>query len=331
MQTDPNERAIPPLMPDVAGEGETEAEIPLAPEQGRTRRFAIGSTVIDVPAAARGLHVVATPIGNLGDITLRALETLAGVDLIACEDTRVTRVLLDRYGIRARTLSYHEHNGDRQRPRILAALEAGLSVALVSDAGTPLVSDPGFRLVRAVVEAGLPVVPLPGPSAMLAALVGAGLPSDTVLFAGFLPQKGGPRRARLKEIATSPATLVLYESPHRLGESLADMADELGGERPAAVAREMTKRFETFERGTLAALAARFAGATPKGEIVVVVGPPLAAETAPEDADSLLLAALRVQSPSAAAGDVARATGLNRRALYRRALELKEAGEGEAG
>lgn len=329
MQTDPND----PVMPIVAASDveEAEAEIALAPEPGRTRRFVIGSTPFEVPAASVGLHVVATPIGNLGDITLRALETLAGVDLIACEDTRVTRVLLDRYGIRARVLSYHEHNGDRQRPRLLAALAAGLSVALVSDAGTPLVSDPGFRLVRAVVEAGIPVVPLPGPSALLAALVAAGLPSDTVLFAGFLPQKGGPRRARLKELAVIPATLVLYESPHRLADSLADMVGELGGERLATVARELTKRFETLERGTLSELATRFAGATPKGEIVVVVGPPLAAETAPEDADSLLIAALRVQSPSAAAGEVSRVTGLNRRELYRRALELKTSGEGEAG
>ena len=329
MQTDPND----PVFPIVAGgeDGETETEIAFQPDPGRIRRFAIGATVFDVPPASPGLHVVATPIGNLGDITLRALETLAGVDLIACEDTRVTRVLLDRYAIRARTLSYHEHNGDRQRPRILAALAAGLSVALVSDAGTPLVSDPGFRLVRAVTEAGLAVVPLPGASALLAALVASGLPSDTVLFAGFLPQKGGPRRARLKELATIPATLVLYESPHRLDDSLADMAAELGGERPAAVARELTKRFETVARGTLTELAARFAGAPPKGEIVVVIGPPLVIETAPEDADSLLRAALRVQSPSAAAGDVSRATGLNRRELYRRALELKQEDEGEAG
>lgn len=329
MHTDPND----PVMPIVAGDDPDDAgaEIALAPQPGRVRRFAIGSAVFDAPAASVGLHVVSTPIGNLGDITLRALETLAGVDLIACEDTRTTRVLLDRYGIRARVISYHEHNGDRQRPRLLAALAAGLSVAIVSDAGTPLVSDPGFRLVRAVVEAGFPVVPLPGASALLAALVSSGLPSDTVLFAGFLPQKGGPRRARLKEIASVPATLVLYESPHRLAESLADMEGELGAGRPATVARELTKRFETLERGTLAELAVRFGGAPPKGEIVVVVGPPLAAETAPEDADSLLLAALRVQSPSAAAGDVSRATGLNRRDLYRRALELKAAGEGEAG
>lgn len=328
MSHDPGDPALSDTGP--GEEPETGLEIALTPEPGRARRFAIGSTGFDVPAASVGLHVVATPIGNLGDITLRALETLAGVDIIACEDTRVTRVLLERYGIRAKLIPYHEHNGDRQRPRILAALAAGLSVALVSDAGTPLVSDPGFRLVRAVVEAGLTVIPLPGPSALLAALVAAGLPSDTVLFAGFLPQKGGPRRARLKEIAPIPATLVLYESPHRLGDSLADMVAELGADRPAVVARELTKRFETLERGTLAELTERFSGRAPKGEIVVVIGPPLVVETAPEDADSLLLAALKVQSPSAAAGDVARATGLNRRALYRRALELK--GEGsEAG
>ncbi len=283
------------------------------------------------PALSAGLYIVATPIGHLGDVTLRALATLAAADLVACEDTRVTRVLLERYGIRTPTIAYHEHNAGRQRPRLMAELLAGRSVALVSDAGTPLVSDPGYRLVAEVAALGLPVVPVPGASALLSALVVAGLPTDTVLFAGFLPQKGGPRRRRIETLAAVPATLVLYESPHRVAETLADLAAILGADRPAVVARELTKLYETVVRAPLGDLAERFAGAPPKGEIVLVVGPPIERETSEEDADALLVAALSTMPASAAAADVSRATGLDRRELYRRALELKAARTADDG
>lgn len=283
------------------------------------------------PALSAGLYIVATPIGHLGDVTLRALATLAAADLVACEDTRVTRVLLERYGIRTPTIAYHEHNAGRQRPRLMAELLAGRSVALVSDAGTPLVSDPGYRLVAEVASLGLPVVPVPGASALLSALVVAGLPTDTVLFAGFLPQKGGPRRRRIETLAAVPATLVLYESPHRVAETLADLAAILGADRPAVVARELTKLYETVVRAPLGDLAERFAGAPPKGEIVLVVGPPIERETSEEDADALLVAALSTMPASAAAADVSRATGLDRRELYRRALELKAARTADDG
>ncbi len=269
-------------------------------------------------------------------MTLRALATLASADLIACEDTRVSRVLLGRYGIRTPTIAYHEHNAGRQRPRLMAELLAGRSVALVSDAGTPLISDPGYRLVAEVAALGLPVFPIPGPSALLAALVVAGLPTDTVLFAGFLPQKGGPRRRRIEELAAVPATLVFYESPHRVAETLADLSAILGADRPAVVARELTKLYETVVRAPLGDLAEKFAGAPPKGEIVLVIGPPPERETAPEDVDDLLAAALSKMPASAAAADVARATGFDRRELYRRALSLKpgpaaaDDGDGEA-
>jgi 16S rRNA (cytidine1402-2'-O)-methyltransferase len=295
------------------------------------RTFSIDARTLPAPALAPGLYIVATPIGHLGDMTLRGLATLAAADLIACEDTRVTRVLTERYGIRTPTIAYHEHNAGRQRPRLLADLLAGRSVALVSDAGTPLISDPGYRLVAEVAALGLPVFPIPGPSALLAALVVAGLPTDTVLFAGFLPQKGGPRRRRIEELGLVPATLVLYESPHRVAETLADLVAILGADRPAVVARELTKLYETVVRAPLGELAERFAGAPPKGEIVLVIGPPLERETSEADADALLVSALATMSASAAAGDVARATGLDRRELYRRALELKGALQAEDG
>ncbi|WP_291749720.1 16S rRNA (cytidine(1402)-2'-O)-methyltransferase [Bauldia sp.] len=274
---------------------------------------------------APGLHVVATPIGNLGDMTLRGLATLAAADLIACEDTRVTRVLLDRYAISRPLIPYHEHNAAIQRPRILAELAAGKAVALVSDAGTPLISDPGYRLAAEAIEAGFAVIPVPGASAMLAALVASGLPTDAFYFAGFLPQKQGPRRKRLAALATVPGSLVVYESPKRLAACLADMAEVLGGDRPAAVARELTKTFETVRRGTLAGLAGGFAAeATPKGEIVVVVGPP--GEAAAPDAaaiDELLAGLLATESLRSAADEAAALTGLPRRDLYQRALALK--------
>ena len=271
--------------------------------------------------------MVATPIGNLGDITLRALATLAAADLIACEDTRVTHVLTARYGIAVPLVPYHEHNAALQRPKLLAALAEGKAVALCSDAGTPLVSDPGYRLVEAVLASGHPVIPVPGPSALLAGLVTAGLPTDTFLFAGFLPTKEAGRRKRLGELVRVPATLVFFESPQRLAASLADMATVLGGERRAAVARELTKAFEEVRRASLAALAAAYGEEpAPKGEVVILVGPPVAGQASEEEVDALLAALLKSNGVRATAEAAAAATGLPRRELYQRALALQAGG-----
>ena len=282
-----------------------------------------------VPARplAPGLYVVATPIGNLGDTTLRALATLAAADIVACEDTRVTSVLLRHFGITTKLLAYHDHNAARQRPKLLAALNEGKSVALVSDAGTPLVSDPGYRLVVEASEAGHKVVPVPGSSAVLAALVASGLPTDSFMFAGFLPPKSVARKKRLAELAGIRTTLIFFESAQRIAASLADMAEGLGGDRAAAVARELTKAFETVRRGSVANLAKAFGNeATPKGEIVIVVGPPGEQTTTADDADALLRSLLEENSVSAAAAEAAAITGLPRRDLYRRALALKNSG-----
>lgn len=270
------------------------------------------------------LYLVATPIGNLSDITLRALETLAGADILACEDTRVTRVLLARYGISRKPTAYHEHNAAEAGPRLIAAIAEGRSVALVSDAGTPLVSDPGFRLVEAAREAGLRVVPIPGASAVLAALTASGLPSDAFFFAGFLPVRQGQRRARLDALKAVPGTLVFFESPRRLAAALADMAAVLG-ERQAAICRELTKTFEEIRAATLGQLAAHYAQAgAPKGEVVVCVGPPLAQPQAGQaDVDALLLSLGREMGASQAAAEAARMTGGRKSDLYRRLTELK--------
>jgi 16S rRNA (cytidine1402-2'-O)-methyltransferase len=277
-------------------------------------------------AVATGLNIVATPIGNADDITLRALATLRAADVIACEDTRVTVKLLARHGIATPLLAYHEHNAERVRPQLLERLRRGETVALVSDAGTPLVSDPGFKLVRDALAEELPVTTLPGPSAPIAALVLSGLPSDRFLFAGFLPPKTVGRRGVLMELARVPATLIFFESGARLAASLADMAATLG-ERPAAVARELTKFYEEVRRGTLGALAAQYRDAEPpRGEIVVLIGPP-AVEAPAADAetvDAQLRAALDEMSVRDASAAVAAATGLPRRALYARALALAE-------
>ncbi|MGE0714598.1 MAG: 16S rRNA (cytidine(1402)-2'-O)-methyltransferase [Alphaproteobacteria bacterium] len=280
--------------------------------------------------AAPGLHVVATPIGNRGDITFRAVETLRGVGLILCEDTRVSGPFLRGLGATAPLLAYHDHNAARVRPQIMERLAAGAAVALVTDAGTPLVSDPGYRLVGECVERGIPVTTLPGPSAPLAALVLSGLPTDRFLFAGFLPPKAGARGAALAELAAVPATLVFFETAPRLADSLGQMAEVLG-DRPAAVARELTKLHEEVRRGPLAALAAHYRDAgPPRGEIVVVVGPPVAAAAAADDeVDDRLRAALTTLRPSAAAAAVAAATGRPRREVYARAMAL--AAEGDEG
>ncbi|PZQ46966.1 MAG: 16S rRNA (cytidine(1402)-2'-O)-methyltransferase [Rhodovulum sulfidophilum] len=276
-------------------------------------------------ALAPGLYLVATPIGAARDITLRALDILAGADILAAEDTRRTRHLLDIHGIRrdARGLvPYHDHNGAQQRPRLLAALAEGRSVALVSDAGTPLVADPGYRLAVEAIAAGHKVHAAPGASALLAALAVAGLPTDRFLFAGFAPPKQAARLRFLGELAAVPATLVFYESPRRLAEALAAMAEVFGGDRAAAVCRELTKRFEETRRGTLGDLARAYADEPdPKGEIVVLIGPPVAGEVGEADLDAALDAALARLSVKDAAAEVARALGLPRRVVYARALE----------
>ncbi len=293
------------------------------------RSYLIGQTEVPVRPPEPALYLVATPIGNLADITLRALETLAAADIVACEDTRVSRVLLERYGIRRRTTAYHDHNAAEAGPRLIAALEAGQSVVLISDAGTPLVSDPGFRLVGEALEKGIRVVPVPGPSAALAALTASGLPSDTFLFAGFPPVKSGQLRSRLEGLKSVPATLIFFESPRRLAETLAVMAEVLGGERQAAVGRELTKTFEETRTGTVAALAEHYAAAdTPKGEIVVCVGPPLAETEGPADIDRLLLSLAGEMPTSKAASEAAKMIGQPKQALYRRLLELKDRGSG---
>jgi 16S rRNA (cytidine1402-2'-O)-methyltransferase len=295
---------------------------------GRTRRSKPAPNAAPVPAQApldAGLYLVATPIGNLGDITLRALDTLRRADVIACEDSRVTGKLLAAHGIATPLTPYHEHNAPRARPKILDRIAAGAAVALVSDAGTPLVSDPGYKLVTAAVARGLPVHALPGPSAALAALTLSGLPSDRFLFLGFLPAKSAARRRALEEVASLRATLIVYESARRLPAALADMA-ELLGPRPAAVARELTKLHEELRRGPLDALSEDYrAAGPPKGEVVIVVAPPSedAGDGLSDDAlDALLQGAMAGGSLRDAVQEVARATGRPRQEVYARALAL---------
>jgi 16S rRNA (cytidine1402-2'-O)-methyltransferase len=275
----------------------------------------------DAKPLGPGLYLVATPIGNLRDITLRALDILAAADLVLAEDTRVTGKLLAAHGISARLLRYDDHAGGRVRPKILADLAAGGCIALTSDAGTPLISDPGYRLVVEAVAQGSAVFPIPGPSAALAALTVAGLPTDRFLFAGFPPTRAKARRAFLEELAPLRATLVFYEGGSRLADCLATMADVFGS-RPAAVARELTKLHETVVRGPLDELAQDPRLAAPKGEIVIVVGGAEEEAATAEEADQALAEALARLSPAAAAAEVARTLKLPRRALYARALTL---------
>jgi 16S rRNA (cytidine1402-2'-O)-methyltransferase len=271
-----------------------------------------------------GLHVVATPIGNLADISLRALSTLAAADAVVAEDTRVTKVLLAHYGIATPLVAYHEHNAAVMRPHLIARLAHGATLALVSDAGTPLISDPGYKLVAAALAGGLPVTSVPGASAVLTALVVAGLPTDRFFFEGFLPPKSAARRQRIAALASIPGTLVFFESPHRVAQTLKDLADVLGP-REAALARELTKIFETVRRGELADLAAAFATEPPpKGEIVLLVGPPAdgAQKIDGKDLDRRLVKALETLSVKEAATVVAVDTGQPRRKVYARAVEL---------
>jgi 16S rRNA (cytidine1402-2'-O)-methyltransferase len=269
-----------------------------------------------------GLYLVATPIGNLGDITLRAVAVLARADIVYCEDTRHSRPLLAHFGIQARMRPYHEHNAELERPRVLAELAQGKRIALISDAGTPLVSDPGFKLVREATAAGHAVVAIPGPSAVLAALSTAGLPTDAFFFAGFLPAREAARSARIAELAAVPGTLVLFESPARVGHTLAALATGLGT-RAAAVARELTKLHEEVRRGSLAELAAAFAGAAPKGEVVILVGPPGENEVPDSTIETQLGVALSDRSVRDAAKTVAEALGVSKARVYDLALKMK--------
>jgi len=296
------------------------------------RTYTMGGHVFPAPKAAAGLHLVATPIGNLGDITLRALQTLAGVDAIACEDTRITRRLTERYGIAAELTPYHEHNAATARPKILERLAQGAAIALVSDAGTPLISDPGFKLVREACAAGHAVTALPGPSSVLTALSVAALPTDRFFFEGFLPAKETARRTRLSELARIDATLVLFESGNRVQDTLADLA-EIMGAREAAICRELTKLHEEVTRGSLAELARTADALETRGEFVLVIGPPTAdAQTFTDDAlDNLLRDQLRDHSVKDAVAHAVELSGRPRREVYARALELAKdtRGDGE--
>jgi len=301
------------------------------PGRGRARQYLLNGQSAIAPPLAPGLHLVATPIGNLRDVTVRALEVLAAADLIACEDSRVARKLLDHYGIATPLSPYHEHNAAEARPRLLARLADGAAIALVSDAGTPLVSDPGYKLVRAAQAAGVNVTAVPGASAVLAALAVAGLPTDCFFFEGFLPPKEGARRKRIAELARIPSTLVLFETGPRIAAALADLAAGLGA-REAAICRELTKLFEEVRRGDLATLA-REAGAAaePRGEIAIVIAPPQPRDET-DDLDVLLRAALERLSVREAVAEIAAVTGRPRRGIYQRALALtEERGDREHG
>lgn len=289
------------------------------------RSYHIGPHRYDAQSIDAGLHVVATPIGNLGDITIRALNVLAAVDYILCEDTRITSRLLERYGIRNTMKPYHEHNAENVRPAIIAALQDGKSFALVSDAGVPLVSDPGYRLVQSCIAEGLVVTGVPGASATLTALALSGLPTDCFTFIGFLPQKSKARREMLLSFKKLPSTLIAFESPHRIIDALADVAAALG-DRPLAVARELTKIHEEVLRGTALEVAAVLATrGSVKGEIVLVIGPAQGEieVIAEEDIESAIAAALQDYAASKAATIVAKNLGLKKEDIYARILKIK--------
>jgi len=296
------------------------------------RTFSIRGHVLAAPKPVPGLYLVATPIGHLGDITLRALETLAGVDIIACEDTRITRRLTERYAISAQLKQYHEHNAALARPKILEKLAQGASIALVSDAGTPLISDPGFKLVREVCAAGHAVIAVPGASSVLTALSVAALPTDRFFFEGFLPAKQQARRTRLSELGRIDATLVMFESGNRIADTLADLAEIMGG-RDAAICRELTKLHEEISRAPIAELAKAADTLETRGEFVLVVGPPQAdaLTMTPQDLDELLRSSLARDSVKDAVAHAVELSGRPRREVYARALELaKEIKAGEA-
>lgn len=293
-------------------------------EPAAPARYLIAGTPFEAPPLAPGLYVVSTPIGNLRDITLRALETLASADVVLCEDTRTSGKLLDHYGIKTPRKPLHEHNERQRLEAVLADLARGARLALISDAGTPLLSDPGFPLVRAARAAGAAVFGVPGPSALLAALAVAGLPTDRFTFIGFLPPKAGARAHAIAPLAARPETLVFYESPRRLADSLAALAAGLGADRAAAVALELTKRFERVSPGPLAELAARFAAEETRGEAVILVaGAPPGAAVAAGDWQAALAAAMASQPLRAAVDEIAVRFGLKRKDVYDAALARK--------
>jgi 16S rRNA (cytidine1402-2'-O)-methyltransferase len=297
------------------------------PSAPAPRTFTLAGQPVSAPKARPGLYLVATPIGNLGDITIRSLETLAGVDLIACEDTRITHRLLERFAIAAALTPYHEHNATTARPKILEKLAQGASVALVSDAGTPLISDPGYKLVREACAAGFTVTALPGPSSVLTALSVAALPTDRFFFEGFLPSKEIARRNRITELARIDATLVMFESGTRVQNSLRDLADIMGA-RDAAICREMTKLHETISRAPLTELAQQADVLETRGEFVLVIGPPPkdAGVISAEALDDMLRAALKRGSVKDAVAQALEVSGHSRREIYARALALSNDG-----
>lgn len=288
------------------------------------RSYIIGAHRYDAEALAPGLHVVATPIGNLGDITLRALATLAAAETVLCEDTRTSGKLMERFAIRTRLSPYHEHNAQKVRPEILERLKHGATIALISDAGMPLVSDPGYRLVKEAVEQGIPVTACPGPSAVLTGLALSGLPTDRFLFAGFVPQKQGERMKLFAEFAKLKATLIFFESPHRIVETLNDLSTALPGRR-VAVTRELTKLHEEVLRGAASEIAAELsARAAVKGEITLLVGPPEGEEEISEaDLEAAITEALAAMPASKAASEVAKRFNLNRSDIYQMILARK--------
>jgi 16S rRNA (cytidine1402-2'-O)-methyltransferase len=297
----------------------------MASEKNKNSSFVVAGQEIAAPPVAPGLYLVATPIGNLGDISLRALGVLAAADVVACEDTRVSHRLLEHYGIKASLTPYHEHNAAEARPKILARLAAGEIVVLISDAGTPLISDPGYKLAREASAAGHPVTAVPGASSVLTALSVACLPTDRFFFEGFLPPKEVGRQKRIAELARIPATLVLFETGPRIAAALADLARELGN-REAAVCRELTKLHEEIRRAPLDSLARDYAnGAETRGEFVIVIAPPHEQAPNTQDIDALLRGALKRASVKDAVSEVASATGVSRRDVYQRALELTKA------
>src|SRR3954454_5864829 len=300
--------------------------------EGGSRTFSVAGHVLSAPKPAPGLYVVATPIGNLGDITLRALETLAGVDIIACEDTRITRRLTERYAISGLLKQYHEHNAALARPKILQKLAQGASIALVSDAGTPLISDPGFKLVREVCAAGHTVIAVPGASSVLTALSVAALPTDRFFFEGFLPAKQVARRTRLAELARIDATLVMFDPATGGQETLADLAELMAG-RDAAICRELTKLHEEIKRAPIAELAKAADTLETRGEFVLVIGPPRADANimTQHDLDDLLRSSLSRDSVKDSVAHAVELSGRPRREVYARALELAKEVRGDDG
>ncbi len=291
-------------------------------ESGRS--YIIGAARFDAESLAPGLYVVATPIGNLGDITVRALATLAAAETVLCEDTRTSGKLMERFAIKTKLSPYHEHNAQKVRPAILERLQQGAAIALISDAGMPLVSDPGYRLVKEAVELGLPVTACPGPSAVLTGLALSGLPTDRFLFAGFVPQKQGERKRLFAEFEKLKATLIFFESPHRIVETLQDLGLALPG-RQIAVTRELTKLHEEVLRGSAHEIAETLAARPAvKGEITLIVGPPLEDEAVSDEVLAEAIAvAIQVMSASKAASEIAKRFNLNRSDIYQRILTMK--------